>query len=238
MILVLKYKKLQKIHFKIAVQSSVFNTLVSVDFNTLVSVEFITAVITSIAYHWLFGEIMCGIIGAGVLSLAMAKLLVLLIFVVDRFLSVFVPYGYPKHQKVVLAFLCLAAWSISLVALVIGFILDCYEFISHTFWCYLNASCSKSCAVFLGVVDVVILIPANIIPVVLYVMLFIKAKKLKKAAAIEDKFDWNATVTFFLVFLTTFLMAIPNVVTELVAQTIFPHDEALPAPLFVWLVAT
>lgn len=229
-ILVLKHKKLQKIHFKIAAQFAALNALISIDL--------FPAIITAIAYHWVFGEHVCSMIGASFLCLAMAKVLVLLIFVIDRFLSVFMPYGYPKHQKAFLAILFFGTWSISILAMVIGYVLDCYEFVSYLFLCYLNASCSKTCTLFLGIVDAVIYIPANIIPVILYIILFVKAWKVKKAMAREDKNDWNAIITFFLVFVTTFALALPNIVTVLAAQTIFPHDKALPAPFFVWLVAS
>lgn len=116
-----------------------------------------------------------------------------------------------------------------------GFALDCYEFLTYTYLCYLNAACSEACSTFLIVVDAAIYAPAHIIPVFLYIMLYKKARKMKRAMA--EKSNWTATITFFLIFLISFVLVLLNVLYTLVVQALYSHSETLPVALYIWLVA-
>ena len=77
----------------------------------------------------------------------------------------------------------------------------------------------------------VIFIPTTILPVVLYILLYWKVKKIEKAgpAAVAPvggenqpvKRDWKAAITFFLLFLTVFILtAPPSVLLVILAATL------------------
>ena len=91
--------------------------------------------------------------------------------------------------------------------------------------------CNQSCLVYARVYIIVIFIPTTILPVVLYTLLYLKVKKIKKAgpatvtsAGGENqpvKRDWKAAITFFLLFLTVFLLtAPPSVLLAILSATL------------------
>jgi hypothetical protein len=77
--------------------------------------------VTAVSNVWLFGEYMCAITG---FSVTMARILVLVMFVIDRFLSVFCPYYYPRHNKQIMVTLSIACWVIA-VGFATPSMLDC-----------------------------------------------------------------------------------------------------------------
>ena len=235
-ILVAKYKKLQTLSFGIALQ------IVALDLVLAFMYGF--SLPNSIANRWLFGEHVCSLIGVIVLVIVLVRTAVLCIFVIDRFLLVFFPFSYPKHQIVTVVALSALAWLFSLAVAVVGYFLDCYTFIANNWWCFLNVGCNRNCSALQTAVHLVLTAPCIIVPIVLYTLLFMKAKKAKaamtSAAAGMDgpklANDWKATITFFLMFLTVFVLTLPNLVIVFVLRVQYDKVE-MPLVLYLLSVA-
>lgn len=89
-VLVAKFKKLQTHSFFIALQIVILNFLVSLSHSR--------TLVTSLVNRWVFGAYLCAASGAVVFVGYTVRSYLMLVFVIDRFLSVFWPYFYPKHQ--------------------------------------------------------------------------------------------------------------------------------------------
>lgn len=234
-VLIVKYKKLHTITFGIALQvviAHLFGSLLTG------SISFIS----SVANRWIFGKYVCALIGVIYIFFFFTRATLMLVFVFDRFLSVFFPFGYPKYQKKVVIILSASAWAFSLMVGAIGAILDCYTFVSKFWFCYFSGACNSRCITYSSVLFIAFGVPVTVVPVILYALLFIKAKKAKKAilsetAAFHDKYkkDRKATITFFLLFVTTFALVLPGFIISTLLQFLFQGEQE-PAILYVFSV--
>ena len=231
-VLVVKYKKLQSRSFIIALQVVVSNVII------LLTV-YLLRPITAIANQWLFGEYMCIITGFLYITYLLTRSVLMFAFVVDRFLSVFLPYSYPKHSSKIMIPLCVATWVFAIVARAIGFpgILDCYTFRLSAHLCIHSSGCSPSCAIATNTSISFLFGPTTIIPVILYALLYWKSRKIRKsqaamipAAAIGTeaekvlrnlrKREGKATITFFLLFISVFALTTPAIIITIIATTL------------------
>ena len=89
--------------------------------------------INVIAFHWLFGDYMCIIVGFVTFNAITVRTILMLVLTLDRFLSVFAPFFYPRHEYKITISLSIVAWVVSLLFSIIALpgLLDCYAF-SHT----------------------------------------------------------------------------------------------------------
>lgn len=230
---VAKNKILHTRSFAIAMQVVVLDLILS-------STVLLLRPISSIANKWLFGEAMCIITGYMYLTYLFLRQLIMLIFVVDRFLSVFYLYTYPKHSTVIMATTSIATWVFSLGARTIGFpgVLDCYSYVSTSYLCVHSSRCSTECARAANVNLGIVVGPATIIPIILYALLYWKARRLRKkqssmapssgssdGSLIDErterrKQDWKANITFFLLFVAVFALTTPVVSLSLITSAI------------------
>ena len=230
-VLVAKYKKLQTVSFGIALQIVVLDLLLS----TVVSLVGLTS---SIANRWVFGEHMCALIGMAISINAAMRTVSMLVFVVDRFLLVFCPFAYPKYQFRTVVILSLASWLLIVALGIIGYALDCYTYISFICVCApAYDSCNSTCSMLWGLSAVFIMMPSRIIPLFLYAMLFIKAKRARKAIVSLTqtsgsgsiiKYDWKATITFFNLFMSVFASSLPSFALIIFTSIFYPGEKALP----------
>ena len=150
---------------------------------------------------------------------------------------VFLPFSYPKYETKTVVTLLLIHWLVALGAVSTAYALDCYTFIPNGWICTIESSCSGTCSL-VSSVCIILILPASILPIFLYVMLFIKAHKAKKAMAQVPgnsdgaKKDWKATITFFLMFITVFAMTLPGLIVVSVASVIY-GEEDLPLALYI-----
>ena len=200
-VLVAKYKKLQTLSFAIALQVVVIDLLLS----PILVVNLVSA----IANGWLFGEHFCAFIGFVILIMASMRTFLMFIFVIDRFLSVFLPFSYPKHKVKVAVSLSVLCWPLSIIlnAAMLPGLLNCYRFNALSWTCFFSSKCSGNCSAFIAVYLSLIVIPITVLPIILYIALFCKAKKARKNdAAVSDsssqRKEWKATITFFLLSLS------------------------------------
>ncbi len=119
-VLVAKYKKLRTISFGLALQIAIQNLLsIIIPSSGLVS---------TIANQWILGEHMCALVGT-ILQISIAvRTLILFVFIIDRFFSVFCPFAYPRFQTKTVVVLSIGSWLIACVFDTLGVILDCYSF--------------------------------------------------------------------------------------------------------------
>lgn len=230
-ILVAKYKKLHVRTFAVALQVVVLNLIVS-------STVLMLRPVTSIANQWLFGEAMCVFTGYIYLTFLLLRALLMLVFVIDRFLSVFFLFSYPRHSSIIMLVTSVATWMFAVGARTIGFpgVLDCYSFISTSFLCVHSSRCSTECARTANVNLGIVFGPATIVPIILYALLYWRAKKLKKnhfllapssspsnGSVVTKKSEireWKANITFFLLFISVFALTTPVVALNLIFAAI------------------
>ena len=177
--LVVKYKKLQTHSIIIALQ------VVSLDL--LISLYILLSVVNSIANRWLLGEYMCALTGMFGFIIALSRTFLMFVFVIDRYLSVFWTYFYPKHKIKVILCLSIASWLLSVlisIPLLPG-ILDCYYFIPLSWNCAFGLACHKNCSIYSNTFYAVVVIPLTIVPVFFYIKLYWRGRKVRKAMVAE-----------------------------------------------------
>ncbi len=72
----------------------------------------IIGIITTAANRWLFGEYLCSIHGEFSFFAHFMRIILMFTLVIDRFLTVFIPYKYPKYRLKVMCTLSLMVWRI------------------------------------------------------------------------------------------------------------------------------
>ena len=232
--LVAKYKRLQVLSFGLAVQ------IIAQDL--LITFILSSGLVSSIANQWILGEHMCAFVGSILLTSATVRTLILFVFIVDRFFSVFSPFHYPKYQVKVVIILSTTVWLFAGLVGIMGYILDCYIFNIRTWICFYSSTCNIGCFRFFSLYNGLQIILGTVVPIILYTILFIKAKKAKKAMAVhiqsvKSENDWKATITFFLLFLTVFVLIAPNVLVLSVTNAAF-QGKTVPPGLYVITIIT
>ena len=192
--------------FMVALQVVIVDLLLAI----LVPVIIISS---TTAGHWLFGWQVCVCIGFIIILSIVIRTLLMAVLVVDRFLTIFAPFAYPKIETKAVIFLSGTAWvlAFAICILLLPGIFDCYVYNSTTKVCFHAASCGSNCFSMYFIIFVGILAPSGIVPIILIILLFLKARQLKnaiKAVHVGDgkKHDFKANITFFALFLSIFLL--------------------------------
>jgi len=211
--LVIKFKVLRTLPFAFAIQIAVINII---SWTILLP----SSTVSVIANQWLLGEAACVVVGV-VSSATTLRNLLLLIFVTDRFCSIFMPYFYPRYQAKILCCEVTVAYILSAISATIFGVLDCYSYVEIV-WTCLASACNSKCQVYVYILSSCIQLPSSIIPILFYSLLFWKARKALRAETCEalraqqTEQKIRATVTFFLMFLCTFIVsALPILVVLL-----------------------
>lgn len=230
-ILVAKCKKLHTISFGLALQIVAHDLLLSLVVGLL-------GLISVIANQWIFGQYICAIVGSVLTASSIVRGAIMFIFIVDRFITVFCPFAYPKFQSKIIAIVSIVSWLYAWLVSVIGIFLDCYKFMSTASWiCSFSSACSKNCSIISGLLVGVFSVPASLIPLFLYTLLFIKAKIARKAmtepttgignvdTTHKPKHDWKATITFFLLFITVFPLTVPSLTIFFTINLLYKREK-------------
>ena len=136
----------------------------------------------------------------------------MLVLVIDRFLSVFSPFLYPKYNTKIIVCLSLQSWTASILLSILPLpgIMDCYTFSSRFWICGLSTSCNVKCMAFSNIYFGLVVAPLTISPLILYIILYCKAKKIRNSSIAmsinpsegEAKRRENrVTITSFLLFI-------------------------------------
>ena len=232
-VLVAKYKKLQTLSFLVSLQ------VVALDL--VLAIAILPSLVTTLANQWLLGEYMCAINGFILNTTATARTLLMCVFVIDRYLAVVWPYFYPKHKFKVTVSLSIASWVFA-VLVSIGMmpgILDCYSLRSTGKVCAPSSRCNLNCSVYIRSLATYV-VPATIVPIILYGLLYYKGRKIQKelasnaAANANHRREWKATITFSLLFFSLFVLILPNTIIEVVVRTAYA-GRMFPAAAHVLL---
>ena len=213
-VLAAKFKRLQTHSFGIALQIAALNILVSV--------LYLIGFVNCIAHHWVLGEHVCVITGTLLLNYGNIRTLLMFVFVLNRFLFVFLPFAYPKYHRKALTALSILVWLLPIMTSILPMphILDCYSLHRVSLLCTSLSVCGKDCMVFSNTNYTLVVIPGAIVPTILYIILCIKAWNLKKATvpieANSSKGDWKATITFFILFVTVFVTTVPTITVNVI----------------------
>ena len=232
--LIAKYKKLQTLPFGCALQIVVLNLI-----NTIL--VYLGGFISSLANRWLFGEHVCVAAGMVTHVSVVVRTLLLFVFVIDQFLSVFLPFVYPKRQLKLIVILSIASWTFSIAS---GFasipqLLDCYIFSSFFWLCTFSSECNRACSYYSNVFYSLVTIPAICVPIVLYIALYVKARMFKKhmarlsEGAEHGKKDWKATITFFILFISIFALTLPSITLNVIINRFYKDSEEEPPVIYV-----
>ena len=203
--------------------------------NLILSVVLTVRPLVSIfARKWVFGQHMCIMVGLITRTTGTARTMLLLALVIDRFLAVFLPFFYPKHVVKIVSILSSASWVWSVMIGILSLVFDCYAFIPMNWSCGNNEHCNKDCS-FSNRITSSIGIPVIFIPVILYAILYIKARKsLSKTTALggvassTSHQEWKATFTFFLLFLSVFIVIFPSLVFFTISNLLYGGSDLPP----------
>ena len=140
----------------------------------------------------------------------------MLVLVIDRFMTVSMPFLYLKYRRKVMCTMSSIVWLLlgSYCIILLPGMLDCYSYSSFGYLCLATPSCSPVCNITLNIVSM-LLIPAIILPTILYVVLFRIARKSRSDTAVaandtqSGAREWRATITICLMFAALFLLIVP-----------------------------
>ena len=222
-LLVAKHKRLQTLSFLIALQIVVLDLLIAL--------MLLISLVSSIANEWLFGESVCAIYGLFISAASLVRTLLMFVFVVDRYLSVFWPFFYPKHKIKLTVSLSVAAWVFCLLvtAAMLPGLLDCYTFVVVGWVCFVSSTCSSLCLVYARLFYT-IAVPFIVVPIFLYARLYYLAKKLRKesqdtSASDNQRRELKSVVTFSLLFITVLAVTLPSLTISLILRVLSRDGE-------------
>ena len=173
-VLVARFKKLRTATFYLALQVIVVDLLYAVIF-------FPTATANAIARRDIFAAL-CSFLGFIIFFFRSLRTIIMNVLVIDRFFSVFMPYSFPKHRVKTMLTLSLVAWITALLLSLVPTtpLLDCYGFQQFTWACTPTAGCKykKACLLY-DSITVILLQLSNAVALLLYLILYCKARKLR-----------------------------------------------------------
>lgn len=246
LLLILRFKRLQNVTFVLAFQVSSSDLINA----TLI---FPTSAANAITDRYVFTGL-CTAIGIVVFHLRIARIYLMFVLALDRFLTVFTPFSYQRCRMKVVILLSVGAWSLSFVVVLIPVkgILDCYSFQRNTWACVPTTGClnRRACSVY-NSTSIALSNGCNIISLLLYFIMFCKAKQLRKKAqmlqkssayseaGVKDivseslKRERRANVTFFLLFLALTGVSIPPFIFFVVGNPIVTTLDVVPPPAYI-----
>lgn len=246
LLLIFRFKKLQNITFILAFQVSA-SDLVNA------TIVFPTSAANAIADHYVFTG-MCTAIGIVVFHMRIARIYLMFVLALDRFLTVFTPFWYQRCRMRVIIVLSLGAWIVSFIIALIPVegLLDCYSFQRHTWACVPSTGCSNknACSVY-NSTSIALSNGCNVISLLLYFIMFCKARQLRNKirtlqkssanceAGMRDavteslRRDRRANMTFFLLFLSLTGVSIPPFLFFVVGNPIITALNVVPPPAYI-----
>ena len=231
-VLSLCFKKLQNVTFLLGLQVCVGDMI-----NAIITLPTSTA--NAIANCFVLPSL-CSVFGFAHFSLSLARIYLMFVLVLDRFCNVFMPFWYQRRRNKMVLCLSLGAW---LLAFVIGLIpikgiLDCYSVVRTGWVCYPHQGC-KFPGMCLAFTWTALLLTnfSSVVSIVLYFILFCKAKKLRNQVGIApqpdllaeeersaiihiSKRERKANVTLLLLFLALIGITLPPVIISFISKVI------------------
>lgn len=229
--LVCKFKTLRTTEFAFAIQNATVGALSSI---LLVPASLVSA----LANEWLFGEQLCTVFAGLVNSITYLRAGLMFTFVIDRVLNVFAPYAYPRHRRKTVAAFLVAFYAVSFVCFTLIMVLGCASFSVTSWICRPNRRCSSQCGSIQYWLFLMVFAPSATVPFLLYMVLFCKAKLAASQPVgnvpvqAEENRASRVTTTFFLMFLSLFVVSFTPIVLLLVAHMREPTSTSDTSPQF------
>lgn len=172
LVIILKNKVLHQLSPFLSLQI----IIVEIVYQAVIPVLVLTSGITG---TWVFGEVLCNIAGIIHDGFPAFRCSMTLVWTIDRFIYVFSPNYYSKHGEKLAWFLSGCVWVFSLVRVLVPLygVLDCYTYIPTFKTCTTFSGCSKSCENFVASSITLIVSTGVILPLVLYIIIFVKLKQ-------------------------------------------------------------
>ena len=220
--LIVKYRKLRTVTFSIALQISLSDFIQTFVFA-------IPLIVNNAAGYWALGYILCIITGFLTQILVVLRSFLIFVFFMDIFFYVFTPFLYGKYSYRMALVICPLSWcsSVGLAILLLPGVLDCYM-LTPALLCDMAPECN-TCGIFLGIFVAVFYVPVSIIPVFLFVPLYLKGRKYRKqvqqkqptkaTSVLAD--EWKALKTFVYLFVAFILVSILPTSTIFIAKYLF-----------------
>ena len=174
-IIVIIYKELHQKEMIVNVFLAISNIGRSVAANT-------TSIASVINGGWPFGKPFCYATGTIGLFLQLLRFTYVLAITVDRFGVVMYPFQYPKHSAKVtaLVFTIGSLYGVALPLLISGNFFGCYKIVQFAQMCLFQIYCNEIwCYAFVIVQLLTIISLGIVVPLVLNIIMFYKAKKLR-----------------------------------------------------------
>jgi len=175
---------------------------------------------------WIFGPYWCIASAFTITTADLVIFSVMAVSAIDSFFLVFVPLTYPRMRNRVVITLLLLSWLASGVYGTLGLpgILDCYGYQVDRRLCIPTSMCHSMCTTY-NLIYWSLHVPPSLLPVLLYILIYLKSRRLEhNSSNTTDRIDYHAIITFFLLFLSGFFIAVPlNVIA--IAVSYFAHSE-------------
>ena len=157
--------------FYLALQLIVPNLIFSV---TVLPFMFVTAVLR----EWRFGIVMCQLLGSIHDMVITSRYLIIFVLTTDRVIAVFYPFFHLQYGGRISIFNSTIAWILTLTRSVTSLegVLSCTKYLPVFKMCSGAPFCSKICQVHTVTSALILIIFGVVIPFILYVILFSKAK--------------------------------------------------------------
>jgi len=201
-------------------------------------------IISAFAGEWILGPELCSLTLFIQHILRHGRYWLMFIFVCNRFISVFYPFFYHKHERKMVVIFSLLAWSITFLFAILPIILDCEEFSRIAWYCTGGNGCTDKfkCQNSRLVTTLITNIMGSLVPVIMYIVLFAKAKVIQrtlisisneKLSSEQRKRNFRINVTFFWIFLALFGINLVPFSLFVFGNTLISALGLKPSPEFV-----
>ncbi len=225
--LILRFKHLRETTFLLAMQLIILSLVFIVIYTPLL-------VVNGIEGQWALGLPLCQAFLAIFFLLYHLRSWITFVFVCDRFFTVFMPFRYPQYRKKLIWSLYAAVLVITALSVIFPLALGCHSFDRIPLICLDTLSsdaCPNSlpCQRYSTILVVFAQVTGSFIPLIMYIALFVKAKKVRNRIISVDtqendgeqqKRDRRANVTFFALFLSLFVVNVLPLVSFIVVNSI------------------
>lgn len=115
-----------------------------------------------------------------------------LVFTLDRFFTIFMPFYYSRNGNKIAIAMSIGAWVIGLVCAITKVMLGCIVYSDTYKTCGSVGSCSKTCTIFNSVVTALLFVFCVLVPFISYLVMYVRAKQIESKVVIaEENNKWK-----------------------------------------------
>lgn len=214
------------------------------------------ALVSASAAGWQFGTAGCSVFGLLSIEFLLTRWLVMAVVCIDKFSTVRFPFSYEKYSKYILVVLIITAW---VLPFILSFLPAIFKLSQAGFRPNIPTclySCEGPiCRLYYGTVVSFSFIIGAIVPTILYVWLYRKARLLRPTAVVlgqmalqtangpatnqhlpSSHFEWwsRGHLTFLLILITLILTSLPAYMMQIFRTT--DYEDWCRIPIFVHFI--